>query len=260
MADWSALERELEAWSRLGETATLWWRDDDAVAATPALQRLLGLTRHSSGRFLPLALAVIPAGADDSLVRQLRGADQIAVLQHGYRHANNAAGTAKKAEFPAGRDGAVAVQELRLGWERLSGLFGDRALPVLVPPWNRIDGNLVERLPEIGIIGLSTYGRGGAFACSRNLRVVNTHVDIVNWRDDRRFLGIGACLDLLIRHLGDRREGRTDRSEATGLLTHHLVHDDGAWDFIESLVRHTARHAAVQWLNVRQLFDRGGRG
>jgi hypothetical protein len=49
-----ASEIELEHWSRAGRDATLWWRDDDAVTATPALEPH---TRHraaSGGAPLPL--------------------------------------------------------------------------------------------------------------------------------------------------------------------------------------------------------------
>ena len=39
---WDRLEREIDAWAAAGREATLWWRDDDAVAATAELERLLG--------------------------------------------------------------------------------------------------------------------------------------------------------------------------------------------------------------------------
>ena len=51
-----AFRRELHLWRVAGRRLGLWWRDDDARAADPALERLLGLaSRHG----LPLTLAVI---------------------------------------------------------------------------------------------------------------------------------------------------------------------------------------------------------
>ncbi|MEK9660397.1 MAG: hypothetical protein VW644_01455, partial [Alphaproteobacteria bacterium] len=44
-APWDALAAELDVWAAAGRTATLWWRDDDADAASPALERLLALQR-----------------------------------------------------------------------------------------------------------------------------------------------------------------------------------------------------------------------
>jgi len=90
---WKALARELDAWARAGRTATFWWRDDDAVAPTPALKRLLRLAgRHRT----PIALAVIPRPAVKSLFDRLADHANVRVLQHGYEHANHAPAGAKK--------------------------------------------------------------------------------------------------------------------------------------------------------------------
>lgn len=253
MADWGALEGELDAWSEAGLTATLWWRDDDAVAATPALDRLI-----ATAAGLPLGLAVIPAGAQDGLARLVDGLPTVAVLQHGFSHANNASAQKKKCEFPAGRDLALGLNELRRGRERLAALFGGRARPLLVPPWNRIDPALAARLPGIGIAALSTYGRRRDSTGARNLLMVNTHVDIIDWHGGRAFLGTEACLGLMIGHLRDRRLMQTDPDEATGLLTHHLVHDEEGWAFLAELVRRTAGHPAVRWLDARELLQSAG--
>jgi len=255
MTDWVDLDRELDAWGRAGQSATFWWRDDDAVTSTPALQRLLDAAATAAGQPVPLALAVIPAPADSALAQSLHGADCVVALQHGYAHANQAATGAKKAEFAAGRDLSVVLEELRNGSQRLRDLFGDHALPVLVPPWNRIDPALIDRLDEVGIRGLSIYGQRAAKTTDAGIVLVNTHVDIVNWREERRFLGIEGCLRLAISHLAARREGRVDASEPTGLLTHHLVHDENAWSFLATFLQRTARHSAVRWMEARQLFS-----
>ncbi|HUA50624.1 MAG TPA: hypothetical protein VMB81_00595, partial [Candidatus Sulfotelmatobacter sp.] len=64
---WNALEREFAQWAAAGRTATLWWRDDDAVAPSAALDRLLTL---GAGR-APVALAVVPEPAGEPLARRL---------------------------------------------------------------------------------------------------------------------------------------------------------------------------------------------
>ncbi|MGH6962282.1 MAG: polysaccharide deacetylase family protein, partial [Dongiaceae bacterium] len=227
---------------------------DDAVSATPALRRLFDTAVTAAGQPLPLALAVIPVRADGALARALHAAHHTVALQHGYAHTNQAAATAKKAEFGVGRNASLAMQELRDGSQRMRGLLADGALPVLVPPWNRIDPALTGRLAELGIRGLSTYGPRAAKATVGGTIVVNTHVDIINWRDGRRFLGVEGCLRLAIDHLAARREGRVDPEEPTGLLTHHLVHDADAWAFLLAFLQRTSRHPAARWMDARQLF------
>jgi hypothetical protein len=255
MTDWSDLERELDVWGRTGQSATFWWRDDDAATATPALLRLFDAAAMAPGRPLPLALAVIPALADSALAQSLLAAPRAVALQHGYAHTNQAAATAKKAEFGMGRDSSLAVQELREGSQRMRGLFADRALPVLVPPWNRIDPTLTGRLAALGIRGLSTYGPRAARTTVGGAIVVNTHVDIIDWHGGRRFLGIEGCLRLAIDHLAARRDGRVDPEEPTGILTHHLVHDEDAWAFLLAFLQRTSRHPAARWMDARQLFS-----
>ena len=60
--DWTPLETELARWSAQGRTLPLWWRDDDAVAETPALRKLTELSERLG---LPVHLAVIPAAAEE---------------------------------------------------------------------------------------------------------------------------------------------------------------------------------------------------
>src|SRR5207302_676611 len=78
------------------KVATLWWRDDDAVAPTARLSRLLSI---ASG--VPVSLAVIPADAEPELARWLSHyllsapKASVVVLQHGWRHLNRS-GIGKK--------------------------------------------------------------------------------------------------------------------------------------------------------------------
>ena len=68
-AAWEALTLELDLWAAEGRTATFWWRDDDAIAPTPALDRLRAC---ASAAGIPIALAVIPAKATPELAAELR--------------------------------------------------------------------------------------------------------------------------------------------------------------------------------------------
>jgi len=251
---WRRLTRELDHWAP-GQ-ATFWWRDDDAVEVTPALERLLGLGPQ------PLGLAVIPAGMRPDLAAFLaaRGVD---VLQHGYAHRNHEPPEAKKAELGGARPLALVREELARGAELLAAAFGSKALPVLVPPWNRIANPLIDLLGAEGYRGLSTYGPqppaptvSPPASGQRGILRVNTHVDIVDWRA-RGFIGLDTAIDRIVGHLAARRQGRAAADEPTGLLTHHLAMGDAAFDFTAEFLARTAEHPAVQWRSARDIFARG---
>ncbi len=251
--DWAALSAELDRWAAAGRVATFWWRDDDAVTATPALDTLLALAER---RRVPLALAVIPDGAKPALPERLsRSAAEVSVLQHGFAHANQAPAGDKKAELGDHRAVDAVAIELAGGSDRLTELFGDRYMPVMVPPWNRIGPRLAAALPALGYRGLSTFGPRPS---GRHAQV-NTHIDIIDWHGSRGFAGEALCLGAALAHLTDRFDGRCDADEPTGLLTHHLVHDDASWRFMDRFLTETSGHDAARWVAAPDAF-RGSPG
>jgi predicted glycosyltransferase len=152
-----ALTRLRVALDRLdaaGKRITVWWRDDDAIDATPQLDTLLSLSEELR---LPLALAVIPAAVQPALADALDRVPGVEVLQHGWSHANHAPAGAKKREL-GDTPLPLLLTELATGHRRLSRQFGPRFVPILVPPWNMIDPRLVPHLAEEGFIGLSVFG------------------------------------------------------------------------------------------------------
>ena len=246
MDDWTALESELDTWQRLGRVATLWWRDDDATHVTPALRELarLSLTYQA-----PVACAVIPARATRELVCYLGEVHGCKVLQHGYEHKNHAPAGAKRAEYGEHRTVREIVLELKTGFSTMSSLFGKMFLPVLVPPWNRLDDALLPSLEQCGFSGLSTFAPRRSARPVSGLRQTNCHVDLLDWRGSRGFKGRLLVVGELTRHLSARRSETVDSCEPTGLLSHHLNHDAASWRFLEELFERTASHPAVTWLN-----------
>lgn len=234
MSAWAAFDDEIARWRDAGREAVLWWRDDDAVEATPALERLLDIHCRTAA---PLALAVVPARATDALAARLAEAPGVDVLQHGYAHVNHALAGEKKSELGLQRPAMLVLGDLGTGWMALERLFGARALNVLVPPWNRIAPPLVPTLPEIGFRGLSTFGARPRAEPVRGLRQVNTHVDLIDWKGGRGFVGVEAAIAALVRALAASRGGTgTAADEPVGILSHHLAMDEGAWDFLMSLM------------------------
>jgi hypothetical protein len=242
--DRTRFERALDEIAGRGRKVRFWWRDDDAERPTPELARLFALAgRHD----LPLGLAVIPAGAVEQLAAAVNAAPLAAVLQHGWSHANHAAPGEKKQELGADRPVAAIVQELRAGRQKLAALFGDRFLPVLVPPWNRIADEVVRELGGVRFGGLSTFGP----AESANPQRVNTHLDIFDWTNGPRPLTPDEAYAVLAREARRRLDGE---EEPIGILTHHLRHTPESWSLLDELFGLLAGHPAISWPPIAALF------
>jgi hypothetical protein len=255
-ATWRDLAGELDRWAADGRTATFWWRDDDAEAPSPALDRLFALQKLGPHGALPLSLAVIPAPAGPGLAARLRRESGVSVLQHGWAHANHAPGGQRTIELGPHRPTEDVLAELFDGRERLARLFGRHFLPVVVPPWNRIDAAVAASLPAHGYRGLSSDG-ARAPQHGTEFTVANVHIDIFRWQPPARFIGTEIALGQAVRHLAARRRGTVDPDEPTGLMTHHLQHDAGCWQFLARFLAVTASHPAARYLPAAAIFAAG---
>jgi peptidoglycan/xylan/chitin deacetylase (PgdA/CDA1 family) len=240
---WDALAAELDHWT--GRPATVWWRDDDAVAATAPLHRLLDLRARLG---VPLALAVVPARVEPGLAAALpaRGVD---VLVHGWDHANHAGPGAPMAEFPAGRDPAEVRAQLRRGLTRLGELFGARLLPVLVPPFSQLAPSLADSVRGAGF---------GHVSLDRDftgigLRCVNVHADVIDWPAGTAAAPV-TVVRALISALRLRRLGLVARDAPVGVMTHHLVHDAAIWTLTETTLTRLAAHPGARFAPIPQIF------
>ncbi len=248
---WPMLQQELDKWSESGKTATFWWRDDDAIEETDQLHRLDALSRDMQ---VAVAVAVIPAGLQESLPLYLSPRDNFTVMQHGYSHNSYASKGMKKIELGGERSTEQIQTELTQGWQQLERIFGKQFTPVLVPPWNRIEARAYNALVNAGFSGLSAMWVRKSASPIKGLLQVNTHLDPVNWRHDRGFVGETAAIEQICRHLNARRLAGGDIAEPSGILTHHLSQNDEVWEFCARLFESLNRHPAAQWLNAREIW------
>jgi peptidoglycan/xylan/chitin deacetylase (PgdA/CDA1 family) len=229
MSVFDKVERELARWRESGLTPRFWLRDDDATRPTPALDRLLGLVRQYD---VPLLLAVIPAEATEALAQAIRHEPLVTPAVHGYAHRRHTPDDMPAMELGGERPVEEMLDELRLGRERLSRLFGERLSGILVPPWNRLSREVAARVHEAGFTALSTnswHEDGSA------LPQLNTQVDIVDWANGRRGQTVEWATGELLRRL---EQARRRGGAPLGILSHHLVHDEQAWMTLEALIRY----------------------
>jgi hypothetical protein len=245
-AYWQPVRDELDNWRKAGLDAALWLRDDDATEPTPQLERLIALT----GEFdIALALAVVPARTGPALSQRLERVLHVHPLVHGWAHANHAPPDEKKQELGDHRPRATVLGDVDRGLRRLADLYGERLVPILVPPWNRIAVPFLDDLPDLGFKGLSSFGH--RLASRPGLKIVNTHVDIVDSHAGNVCRDHGLLAASLAREL---ELARVHGGWPVGILSHHLVSDDDAFRFLRDLFAITARSSNVRWRSPRDLL------
>ncbi|MDQ6434733.1 polysaccharide deacetylase family protein [Mesorhizobium sp. LHD-90] len=243
-ATWQPLKEALARWRGAGRKPSFWLRDDDAVEPTPALDRLVAVAERFD---IPLGLAVIPKHARPGLARHLAEKRHVTALVHGWSHDNFAPPGAKKQELGLHRPADMVLADLGRALRRIEKLFEAQSAPLLVPPWNRIDAALPPALGALGYRGLSVFGRSKPAP----LRIINTSVDIIDWHGTRGCRDPGVLVEEIVAQLD---AGLADPSlPAIGLLTHHLVHDEAAWDFMLRLFEATAHDG--RWHSIEELLE-----
>ncbi|GAA0783888.1 glycosyl transferase family 28 [Roseibium denhamense] len=241
------LTGHLDWFAERGRKVRFWWRDDDAIEPTPALEKMLLLANSNK---VHLALAVIPKNATETLAMRLADEPYAHVLQHGWQHKNFQRKDLgeKAAELGSRRDLEELMGELGQGKDRLEALFGKKFIPAMVPPWNRIAPEVSRRLPEIELPGLSSF----TFHNFPRAHQLQSHIDIIKWKKQVRFIGWESARLRFDLQLTRRRN---TGPEPIGILTHHLVHDEGCWEFLETFFTIAAHHKGAEWPNPSRLFD-----
>ncbi len=238
----------MDALAARPEPAVLWWRDDDAGRPDPRLDRLLALAH---GLKVPLALAVVPAWLEQPVAAEISASREASVLQHGWAHADHARPGERRIELGGRADRSRLLSDLARGHRRLREVFGDRFQPILVPPWNRIAPDLLPALPGLGFRALSIWDEGDLGPMPAGLARLDVHVDPIDWRGGRRWIGLAT--------LAERLACRLVRGDTpVGLVTHHLVMEPRDFDELARLLDLLRGRADVRLMPVGRLL--GGAG
>jgi hypothetical protein len=230
------------------EPVRIWWRDDDAGVDDP---RLVTLLRLAESRAAPVALAVVPDWLQGACRELILAAPIATALQHGIAHTDHAVPPAKKIEL----GGSAAPEHLLAGVrdrrDRLAHAFGRRFVPVLVPPWNRIAPGLIAHLADAGFTGLSTFGPRSGAEAAPGLLQVNTHLDLVQWREGAAPLQLEPAFERLAALV------RTVDHEPIGLLSHHKLMDRSAFATLDRILALLKDHPRVTLATAGALFGEG---
>lgn len=205
------------------------FRADDVAVPGRNLERMLEVFLRAER---PLLLAVVPAWLRQDHWRELLRVSRDAPLftwgQHGWRHADHEA-CGKKSEFPPGRALAHKRADLLKGHERLLRIMGPRFTPVFTPPWNRMDQDCLELLPELGFEAVSADAKllPRARELARSLEFRPVHVDLHTRREQAQASALEGMLAEFARALAQGN---------CGVMLHHQRMAPASFDFLERLL------------------------
>lgn len=265
-AGWVEVRRELDRWADGGLTANFWVRDDDAIQVSPGLERL----RHVAiSRGIQIGLAVIPGKALPDLIDFLAcGTQEFYPMCHGWQHINHSRGS-KPAEFGPDRPATELIMDARSALRRFNELFPS-AKAVFVPPFNCATTALVKSLPHIGYFGASlmpgrverallklSYGLSWLptikIPVFSNLPRIDVHLDVINW-ETMNAQSTEMIVSAVLQNLRGRRRGLIAADAPIGLLTHHLVHNEGIWNRCDEVLDNLQSHDAVSFVDLGNCF------
>ncbi|MBR71921.1 MAG: hypothetical protein CMM30_03140 [Rhodospirillaceae bacterium] len=248
---WDDLIYEINSNIDIGLPVEFWWRNDGVYSKSNDLRQLSSL---ASNEGVPVAISVIPEKMRDDIVFHIKNFDNHFVIQHGYAHKNHAHISEQKNELSLNRPIKDSLKDLSIGFRNLSSEFECKFLPILVPPWNRLSTQIIPHLNSLGLMGLSCLGGRNFPNPVSNIFQTNTHIDLIDWKGTNRFIGTGAAIAFACKHLSDKRNGKADPFEPTGLLTHHMRMDFSSWAFIGTFIRKTKTISDVQWPSIQDIF------
>jgi predicted glycosyltransferase/peptidoglycan/xylan/chitin deacetylase (PgdA/CDA1 family) len=209
--------------------AAILFRADDVAVPGRNLERVLEVFLRAER---PLLLAVVPAWLRQDHWRELLRTSRDAPLftwgQHGWRHADHEA-CGRKNEFPPGRALVRKRADLLKGHERLLQIMGPRFTPVFTPPWNRMDQDSLELLPELGFEAISADTKllPRAPDLAGRLDFYPVHVDLHTRREQTPATALEGMLAEFARSLAQG---------SCGVMLHHQRMAPASFDFLERLL------------------------
>lgn len=222
------------------------FRADDVAVPGRQFCRMMDLF---STYGVPLSLAVVPALLTRKRWQYLNGFEKKNPSrwcwhQHGWRHVNHET-EGKKQEFGDGRTTSEIKIDLERGKERLEMLMGDRFYPVFTPPWNRCSSSTLKLIKELGYAAVSR-SRGSKPPSPGGLPDYFVNVDLHTRKEMRPAVAWEKLFIELQRAIA---------SNYCGIMIHHRMMNDAAFDFMQILLKALVGSPALQPVHFKDLAE-----
>jgi peptidoglycan/xylan/chitin deacetylase (PgdA/CDA1 family) len=236
-----------EHYLKSAKHVSFWWRDDDVGGDRRIdflsrwkherrLENVLSLlTRYN----IPSVFAVIPNHFFYPFNTQIKllKKHKAYVALHGITHHNNSSNVECKSEFPDGCDIEPLVSKILVYQAQCRKVFGERSLPVFVPPYNRICLALENKLLESGFLAVSKSNSDGV------VDVNNSDIDLVDWRKN----DIKNEEDIL-NDIASAIERFDGNACSIGILNHHMRVSTKGLVVLERILKLLTNLRNVAWM------------
>jgi peptidoglycan/xylan/chitin deacetylase (PgdA/CDA1 family) len=229
------------------QKTVLFFRDDDVDEDETSLRRLLNVfLKHD----MPVNLAVIPGRlsgpAIELLNRYLRlRPDLFEINQHGWLHINHEP-EGRKCEFGPSRTFDQQVADIANGQKILGDAFNDAFSRVFTPPWNRCVTDTFRALDQLGFEALSKK-RGKEPVVGYSFREISVTLDLYRWKNSVEMKAPDELVNELISQVSE--------FDTVGIMLHHKVMDETAFEALETLLAELRRHRFIDFHTFQSLLE-----
>lgn len=240
------LRLTLDRLSERQRTVNVFFRNDDVDEDEARLRTLLHLFEESS---TPVNLEIIPARLTEpgiELLRQ-RAYAQPALFelnQHGWQHVNHES-QGRKCEFGISRSFDDQLADISRGKEVLEQAFGEAFSPVFTPPWNRCTDATHRALDQLGFQALSKLNNEPPVT-GYGFREISVTLDLFRWKG-------GAAMKTPAEFVAELNS-QLPALNTVGVMLHHKVMDDTAFELMRLVVSELRRSEAVQIHSFQSLL------
>ena len=228
------------------QMVNVFFRNDDVDEDEARLRRLLDLFEQSA---TPVNLEIIPGRLTESCVQLLRQRNHaqpalFELNQHGWEHVNHEA-QGRKCEFGVSRRFDQQLDDISRGKEILERAFGDAFSPVFTPPWNRCTDVTHRALDQLGFYILSKLNNEPPVT-GHGFREISVTLDLFRWK--------AGALMKAPQEFGAELSSQLLELNTVGVMLHHKVMDETAFELMRLVVSELRRSEAVQVLGFQRLL------
>ena len=136
-------------------------------------------------------------------------------------------------------------EDLLRGRQRLEFILEDDFVPIFTPPWNRCNANTLQMLKKLDYAAVSRH-HGSKPLSPGGLPDFYVNVDLHTRKEPSAAAGWNNLL---------REFEQAITSRLCGIMIHHQMMNDAAFDFLEILLKALISHKNIKCVNFKDLAD-----